>query len=141
MHKANTLLDAVVGVLTDLATTGQNVETTRGYPTQETPAITIRLASVDPIRTISNAFLDSYVDIETYFHVSGSESDLDAKVLEIDAEVYAAIMADATVGGTAIDADPQALTIDSSADGELPTAAGLRRWRFHLRHSLTDAEA
>ena len=141
MHKANTLLEAFVDLVTGLATTGQNVETTRGYPTSETPAITVRLSSVDPVAVISNAFLDSYVELETVYHVASAESDLDAKVLQIDAEVYAAIMADPTIGGAAIDTDAQALTIESSADTETPTAAGLRRWRCRLRHSFTSAEA
>ena len=138
MHKVNTLIDAFVTTVTGLTTTGQNVEQSRGFPTAQYPAITVRLASIDPQREISNAFLDSFVEIETIYHVAGDT--LDADLLQVDAEVYAAIMADRTFGGAVTDTDPRDLVIETSADKEIPTANGVRRWRCLLRHSITDAE-
>lgn len=140
-HKAKTLLNSLVTVLTGLATTGPNVEKTRGYPKSDTPAISVRMAIIDPDKEISNAFLDSHIDIEIIYHVSGSDTDLDDQILDIDAEVYAAIMADRTVAGTVGDAEPQILSFESNAEAEVPTAIGTRRWRFDLRHSITDTTA
>ena len=139
-HKVATLIEAVADTLTGLATTGTNVEKSRGYAISATPAISVRLASVSPANELTNAFLDNSVDIETVFHVSGAELDLDNQVLQIDAEVYAALMADRTQGGAVIDTDPELLSVDSTADQETPTAIGVRKWRFFLRHSITSAE-
>lgn len=142
-HKAITVLDNLVKVLTNLNTTGSRVERTRGYPKAETPAISVRLADLDPINEISNAFIDSAMVVETLYHVSESEDDrdLDQQILNIDAEVWAAIMADRTLSGSVIDTDPERLTPQPEADKEIPTAVGVRRWRFHIRHSNIDAEA
>lgn len=137
-HKAKTLLNAVAAAVTGLATTGANVEKTRGYPKASAPALTVRMGSIDPTQELSNAFIDNNVDIETLYHVSGSALDLDDQILDIDEEVYAAIMADRTMSGAAIDTDPLGLTFDSQAEAETPTATGIRRWRFKLRHSSTD---
>jgi hypothetical protein len=140
-HKAITVLDNLVGVLMNLDTTGTRVERTRGYPKAETPAISVRLADLDPINEISNAFIDSALVVETLYHVSGSDDDLDNQILAIDAEVWAAIMADRTLSGEAIDTDPERLTLQPESDKEIPTAIGVRRWRFHIRHSSISAEA
>ena len=141
MHQATNILSAIKTALTGLGTTGVNVYQTRAYPINPTPALSIRLSSIDPVRQISNAFLDSFVDVDVLIHVSGSSETLDAEILQIDAEVYAALMADRTLGGVAIELDPQTLTVESSAETEEPTALGLRRWRVHMRHSITSAEA
>lgn len=141
MHKAAQLIEAVAAAVRGLPTTGDNVQTMRFYPFAEFPAITVRLSDIEPIIEVSNAVLDSWVDIETIYHVAGSDFDLDSQVLQIDAEVYAAIMADRTFGGVATDTDPQSLTVDATAEGERPTASGVRRWRCRIRHSITDTEA
>lgn len=140
-HKAITVLNNLVDVLMNLDTTGTRVERTRGYPKAETPAISVRLADIDPINEISNSLIDSAMIVETLYHVSGSDDDLDNQILNIDAEVWAAIMADRTMGGSVIDTDPERLTPQSESDKEIPTAVGVRRWRFHIRHSNISAEA
>ena len=141
MHKANEVLDAFVSAVDSLSTTGSNVKRTRGYLFDETPGITVRAANVDPINQISNAFLDSAFEVETLYHVSGTDEDLDSQLLQIDAEVYFAVMADRTLGGSAITVDPGFLSIESNAEAERPTAFGIRKWRCHIRHSITDAES
>jgi len=138
-HKALTVINKVVLLLTGLETTGNRVEKTRGYPKAVTPAMSVRLATLDPVRELSNTVLDSFEDLETIYHVEGS--DLDDQILTIDAEVFAAIMGDRTLTGEALDTDPQALTVESNADKELPSAMAIRRWRFHIRHSSTSATA
>lgn len=140
-HKAITVLDNLVNVLLNLDTTGTHVERTRGYPKAETPAISVRLADLDPINELSNTFIDSALVVETLYHVSGSDDDLDQQILNIDAEVWAAIMADRTLSGSVIDTDPERLSPQTESDKEIPTAIGVRRWRFHIRHSSIDTEA
>ena len=140
-HKAITVLDNLVNVLTNLDTIGTRVERTRGYPKAETPAISVRLADLNPINEISNTLIDSAMIVETLYHVSGSDDDLDQQILDIDAEVWAAIMADRTLSGQVIQTDPEQLTVVPETDKEIPTAIGVRRWRFHIRHSSTSAEA
>lgn len=140
-HKAITVLDNLVDVLMNLDTTGTRVERTRGYPKAATPAISVRLADLDPINEISNAFIDSALGVETLYHVEGSDDDLDTQILNIDAEVWAAIMTDRTLSGQVIDTDPERLTVLFESDKEIPTAVGVRRWRFHIRHSNISAEA
>jgi hypothetical protein len=140
-HKAITVLKALETLLTNLNTTGTRVERTRGYPKAETPAISIRAADVDPINEISNTLIDSAFEVETLYHVAGSDDDLDERIFEIDAEVWAAIMVDRTLSGAVIQTEPQRLTFEIDSDKEIPTAVGVRRWRFHIRHSSINATA
>lgn len=138
-HKAETLIQAVEAAVTGLPTTGASVTRTRGYAVAATPAIDVRLASIDFLNELSPAFIDDYVYIDLVYSVSGSG--LDAQILQIDAEVFAAIMADRTLAGSALDADPQSLTPDQApAETEEPTAEAIRRFRFQIRHATTSAE-
>lgn len=142
MHKAKAILDEVVTAVTGLSTTGSNVEQTRGYPKHSVPAITVRVADITRANEISNAFLDSFVEIETIYHVAGSAEDLDDQLLQIDAEVYAAVMADRTLNGQAVDVDPDNYSPESGIpEAELPTASAVRRWRIFMRHSINDTES
>lgn len=139
-HKARNAVNAIETAITGLPTTGSRVEKTRGYPKAEVPAISIRISDLDPQSEISNAFLDSFLEVDTIYHVQGPLNDLDYQILQIDAEVYAAIMADRTLAGAAVDVDPLSLSVDSEAANEIPTATGIRRWRIHIRHNINDAE-
>lgn len=139
-HKARQVLQAIETAVTGLPTTGDRVEKTRGYPKADVPAISIRISDLDPQSEISNAFLDSFLEVDTIYHVRGANNDLDYQILEIDAEVYRAIMADRTLAGDAIDVDPLSLSVESEAANEIPTATGIRRWRVHIRHDVNDAE-
>lgn len=146
-HNEQEILDAIETAATGLATTGSNVYVTRVYalPKNVDQAITIRMGlSVPPEDGYQNqAFIDRLFIVYTRIHVRAAEADLDNQLLQIELELFAAMMADITLGLDFVydtyfsgRAEPE---IDDEA--EKPTLAVDLEWSVRHRHSLTDPGA
>ena len=145
MHRAESILSAVETTLTGLATTGTRVQRGRVYPVETAPALSIYMGSDDTsgdYGATNLGFVDRMLEVVVRSHIKVT-TDLDTDLNQIRAEVYAAMMADYTIGLAYIintwlvsDAQPSL-----SADGEQPTATQDMIYRVHYRHSYASAEA
>ena len=139
-HKAIQVLDAVVTLLTGLATTGANIKKSRAYAVQTTPAITVGLGA-ETVRQFLPAFIDRELNIEIDIHVKATETTLDNSIQQVRKEIFIALMADPKIGlDFVIEIEPVS-TAEAviNSDSEYPTALVSETWRVIYRHSITDA--
>ena len=143
MHRAETILQAIETTLTGLATTGTNVERSRTRSVRTLPAISIEMGADDYIVDRS-----SYPRRERDLNVSvisyvKNNTQADQQLNQIRAEVFAALMADRTLGQTFV------LDVESDGDQE-PTITGEgdqisatqeQNYIVKYRHSWTSTEA
>ncbi|MCP4477837.1 MAG: hypothetical protein GY818_07075 [Planctomycetaceae bacterium] len=141
-HKATQIVDAVKTAVTGLATTGDNVQISRAFPTGKLPAISITQGSDKVDRIISNSKVDRTLTLTLSIIVQGEADSLDDQATNIEAEIWRAIMADVTLGLThLIDIIPDGLTaFEVSQNNETPSLQAESSWRFVYRHSLADPE-
>ena len=96
-NRAKSILDAVVGKLTGLGTTGANVKASRAYAVSVTPALTIRMGS-EEIEEYNPARVRKAREIIIVIHVADKETSVDSTILQIEAEIWAALAADVKQG-------------------------------------------
>ena len=145
MHRAESILQSVETTLTGLTTTGTNIQRGRVYPIETTPALSVYMGSDDTsgdYGATNVGFVDRVLEVIIRSHIKLT-STLDTDLNKIRAEVYAAMMADYTLGLSYVintwlvsDAQPSL-----SADSEQPTATQDMTYRVHYRHSYASAEA
>lgn len=99
-HKAEQVLSAVTTLLTNLATTGSNVERGRFYPFKETvtAALTITQGQLDLVETKNNSFQDVTLEVIVTAHAKGADGTVESTINQIAKEVYVAMMVDYTLG-------------------------------------------
>lgn len=145
MHFAESILSAIETKLTGLATTGANIVRGRVYPVETTPALSVYMGadSVNGEFGATNlGFIDRTLEVIIRSHVKVT-STLDTDLNKIRAEVYAAMVADHTLGlqyvlNAWLEVDNQP---SISADSEQPTASQDMVYKVHYRHSYASAEA
>ncbi|WP_444922688.1 hypothetical protein ACJJH9_00255 (plasmid) [Microbulbifer sp. DLAB2-AF] len=141
-HVSQQLLDAVTAAITGLATTGTNVEQTRVYAREPVPALSVRLGERRQVSTHSNSVSNAEQDIHIDLYVAGRAEDLDNKMLQIDSEIHAALMADFSLGlSFVLDCDAQGLSEPDTANAGRAKAVATSTWRYRIRHSTTSLES
>ena len=140
-HVAKQLMDAVTTAVTGLPTTGARVQQSRTYAHQAGPALNIRLGGRTTQGIRSNAWLDAEQDIFIDIAVAGAADSIDDQLLQIEAEIHRALMADYSLGlAFVLDLNPQGLSEPDLEQGEKPKAVATSSWRYVIRHPLTDPE-
>lgn len=147
-HCSIQVRDKFKDLVTDLDTTGENLFLGRDYELGEglENALSLYLDDLNPVNPsgyTNIAFSDKFQEIIIRIHVKASEPDLDGLFLQIHSEIYAAIMADRTLGLAFVRDTIEfgfARPVYSSASGR-PTVTVDTRWRVEYRHSLTDITA
>lgn len=142
MHTAKQIFDAITAAVTGLATTGNRVEQTRGYPVGRLPALTVQVISSNPERTLAEAYIDERLDVEVLAHVAGSADTLDDQLFQIHAEIYSAVMANRSLGlPFVIDTEPGAFRVENQDGAETPTAMATVSFSVSYRHPRATVEA
>lgn len=139
-HKAETILDAVVTAVTGLATTGANVERGRAFAVSAVPSLSVFMGEDQVDHELSIGQYDRILEVIVEAHVA-TIGDVEQDLNQIRAEVLAALRADHTLGGAAIEIRPEA---DSRPEiqGETDTPHALQQLLYLVkyRHSTTSAE-
>jgi len=142
-HRAKDIIDAIKTVLTGLNTTGQDVKVSRAFPSGTFPNLTIYPGQNTIRQNLSNAIMIRELVVRVAIQVNGNPDLLDDQILQIEAEIWRAIMADTTLGLNFIDdIDPLGLGEPDLSNGdEVPTAVVESSWRVVYRHSVSDPES
>lgn len=143
MHRAETIMQAVETTLTGLATTGTNIERTRIRTSRTQPAISIEMGSDDQMFDRSaypKVDRDLQVTIISYVK---NNAQAEQQLNQIRAEVFAAMVADRTLGQTFV------IDVENTGDSQ-PTFSGEAdkivavqelNYTIKYRHSWTSAES
>jgi len=141
VHRAESIMVAVLAKIANLTTTGTNVERSRVYPNNALPALTLEQGE-DAVELQSMAFVDRQLDVRVIAHVK-KNTDFDTQLNQIREEVYIALKADYTQGLDFIldtvavgDGEPE-------FSGEADKVIGRQVMNFLIkyRHSLTNPGA
>lgn len=147
-HRAETILQTLVSILTGLTTTGTNVARGRIYAIEddEHPALSVYMGPDDPIGEYGPTnvtYIDSDLSVRITAHVKTNSQQVDTLLNQIRSEVHQALMADVTLGLSYV-----YMTIplgadepDLGGDGEQPTATMDMNWIIRYRSSITNPEA
>lgn len=131
-HVRKQVRDAVVTLLTGLATTGANVYTGRVYPLDssqsELPALFVNTPGeeAEPSPEVDRSFQSRTIAIEVEAKVKGGAyvDTLD----QIAVEVETALGASITVGGKVVDLDYVGMEFDSSGETDKPVGSLVMRY-------------
>ena len=141
-HRAESILEAVKTTLTGLTTTGLNVQRGRYYDLTTLPALVIEKGSDNTATERNTAFQDRNLDISITSAIEQAGS-VEGTLNQIAAEIYAAMMADITLGLDYV-IDVQ-FTGDSTPSievgGDLPIGFMETSFMVSYRHSYTSTEA
>lgn len=139
-HKAEQILDALATVLAGLTTTGANVARARAWPVDTLPALSIEMG---PDRLLDDQLVSAINRVLQVALIAQvrQTANLETTLNVIKTEIYAAIMADITLGGLAIEVE---LVVDEQpeieAEQDQPTARLTMQWQVFYRHSATSTE-
>ncbi|MFS1525320.1 hypothetical protein ACL7TT_14615 [Microbulbifer sp. 2304DJ12-6] len=140
-HVAKQLLDAVTAAVTGLPATGERVQQSRTYVHQSGPALNVRLGERRILGIRGNAFVDVEQDIFIDIAVAGPAETIDDQLLQIEAEVHRALMANPALElACFLDVNPGGLSGPELELAEKPKAVATSHWRYQLRHTLADPE-
>ncbi|MGI9202670.1 MAG: hypothetical protein ACR2Q3_01600 [Woeseiaceae bacterium] len=139
-HKAETILDAVVTAVTGLASTGSNVERGRAYAVSAVPSLSVFMGEDQIENELSIGYYDRVLEVFVEAHVA-TTGDTEQDLNQIRAEVFAALRADHTLGGAAIEIKPDTES-RPEIQGETDTPHALQQLLYLVkyRHSTTSAE-
>ncbi|WP_445362053.1 hypothetical protein ACJJIQ_00030 (plasmid) [Microbulbifer sp. ANSA003] len=141
-HVSQQLLDAVTAAVTGLTTTGNQVEQTRIYAHDKLPALSVRLGERRVDSMLGNSFVNAEQDIHIDIYVAGKPEEIDEKMLKIDGEIHAALMADYALGlGFVLDCDAQGLSEPDTEHAGKARAVATSSWKYLIRHSTTSLES
>lgn len=142
-HKAEDILDAVMTAVTGLATTGARVTRGRAYAVSEPDSLSVYQGADIADETLTYTHYDRALEVVIESHVAAfSTSDIEQRLNQIRAEVFAGLRADYTLGGTCIDIRPaEDGRPDISGDQDKPIASQTMLYLVKYRHSVTSAEA
>ncbi len=140
MHKAETILNALAAVLTGLTTTGASVQRARAWPVSALPALTISKGDDRVTEDINFGFIRREMLVNITAQVKAT-SNLETLLNTIAVEVYAAVMADITLSGSATNIDlVEEVEPSIEAEQDEPTGSMIMQYLIHYRHSATSAE-
>jgi hypothetical protein len=140
--RAESILDAVVTLVTGLTTTGSRVTRGRTYAVPAEPALAVDMGGEVPAGDPNMAYQDEYLDITVTAYAKGAQGTTDTTLNQIAAEVYAAVMASRQLGLAYVHdtrwmgrSEPQREPSDQVA------SAQELRFRVHYRHSYASMES
>lgn len=143
MHRAETIMDQVVASVTGLATTGTRVVRARVRTVETAPALSVEMGG-DDVAPDRSAWprIERELNVQIIIHVKNN-TEPDSDLNQIRAEVYAAMMADRTLGQTFVmDVDPIGDNEpEITGEGEKVTARQQMNFVVKYRHSWDNAEA
>jgi len=140
-NRVQGILDAFVTNLTGLTTTTTNVKATRSYNVASTPALTVMLGREQLIEW-NPAKVRKSREISILIHVAESEELVDDKILQIEAEIWAALTADTSQGlGYVYDTVFVESTQIETEQGGKVSGQVQQSWEVHYTHSPTSMEA
>ena len=140
-NRAKTILDAVVAKLTGLATTGANVKASRAYNVPATPALTVFMGEEQEVSQ-SEAKVRKAREIKILIHVAEKEDLVDDKILQIEAEIWAALTADYTQGLSFVyETSFQSTSPFELEQGGKVSGQAEQTWIIYYSHSPTSMEA
>lgn len=142
-HRAETIMQAVTTTLTGLTTTGTRIQRGRVRTVETAPALSIMMGS-DGINPDRSAYPHVARDltINVIIHVMNNTAP-ETELNTIRAEVFAALMADRTLGQTFV-SDIDAIGDDDpelDGEGEKITARQQMNFIVKYRHNWSSAEA
>ena len=142
MHHAETIMQAVLANLQNLATTGSNVARGRSYSVDVTPAIRLHQGADEVIDGgQSVAFIARELNVKIIAYVK-TGAQFDSELNAIREEVYAAMMADRTQGqGFVFDTLPAGDDEPEESAGDQTIGQQQINFIIHYRHSVTDPGA
>jgi len=138
-HARYQIRAAVVSALTGLPTTGNNVFPAHKWPLFNTsvPALIV-FTTTEDVQRVTHQPIEHLrslqVEVIAKVKSATAEDDLDT----ICAEVEAALAADVTLGGKALDCRPLGTEIDLSIESEMKT--GSATMRFEVQYSVREAD-
>ena len=144
MHRAETIMAAVLTKVTNLTTTSTRVSRGRAYPVDGAamPALTLE-QGVDEVDLQNIAFIDRELNFLIIAHVK-TNGTTETILNLIREEVHIALMADRTQGLTNIVLDTMPLgdeAPDISGDSNQSVARLRMNWRIKYRHAVTNPGA
>lgn len=140
--RAESVLVAFTTAVTGLTQTGARVVRGRVYPVDVVPALTVNMGGEQPVNQPNTTYQDEYLDVEVMAYVKDNAS-VDGALNKIRAEVYAAILADYTLGLEYV-LDTQWMGRDApnrSGEMENKSARQTMNFRVHYRHSYLSSES
>lgn len=141
MHRAESILAAVTAALTGLASTGGNV--LRGYGVQlpGLPGLVVRMGADENIAGYGTTVVARRLEVQIEARVKQA-ADSDTLLNQVRAEVYAALMADPTLGlGFVIDTMHQLDGEPDEKDLAAPIVRQVLTYSVDYRHSYQSAES
>ena len=144
MHRAESIMAAVLANITGLVTTSTRVARTRAYPVDGAalPALTLEQGS-DVVELQNIRFIDRNLDFAVVLHAKGTGT-IETTINTMREEVHTALMTTRTQGLTDYVIDTIALGDDApelSGESNQPIMRLRMNWRIKYRHSITDPGA
>lgn len=141
-HRAESILAAVKTAVTNLTTTGTRVVRGRVFAVGTLPALSVDMGSELPVDESNMAFQDELLEVAITSYVKGTQGTTDTEHNTIAAEVYAALMADRTLGLGYVHTTRWLGRLAPRRDNaEQAVSQQEMRIEVHYRHSHTSAEA
>lgn len=146
--RSQAIFNAIVAAVTGLTTTEDRVYPNRVYaiPNDEITALTV-LTGPDELLNDNysvEGFIDREFTVTVRIHVKATETDLENQVLQIEREIWVALMAEPRTLGLSYvhQIFPSGRdNPDLDDQGEKPTLTADTVWRVHYRHSVIDPGA
>lgn len=140
-HRAESIIGAMTTAVTGLVTTGNNVVRGQVYPLSTFPGLAVDMGPEIPVGDANVAYQDQHVDINIVAYVQDNDG-VDTVLNQIRSELYAAIMANRTLGLLYV-IDIECLgraTPERTDQLEKKSAKQESTYRVYYRHSYADAE-
>ncbi len=145
MHRAESILSAVVTNVTGLTTTGANVFRGRVYALPDTslPALAVYQGEDKVLGQYSQALYDCELTVLIEALVKTSATQVDTLLNQIREQVTVALQANYTQGLSYVlnTVEGDAAAPELSGEGDKPAAALRMEWRFLYRRSRTNPGA
>lgn len=140
-HRAESILAAVTTTVTDLTTTGSNVVRGLVYPRDVDYALSVDMGPEIPIKEPNASYQDCYLEVQITAYVKDTGG-VDTALNKIEAEVYAAMMADYTQGLDYVQ-NTQWMGRESPNREAMEKKSAIQTtvYRIYYRHSYTSAES
>lgn len=147
--RSQAIYNAIITAVTGLTTTGNYVYPNRQYaiPKDVAEALSVRIGSDVPAAGddayTNNVYMDRLLTVYVRIHVKAGETSIDDQLLQIEREIWQALMADTTLGLAYVHQITPGGREEPDVD-ELAEKPGVQCdtvWRVHYRHSLTDPGA
>lgn len=142
-HRAESIMQAIVGKVTGLVTTGANVTRGRVHAADTLPALSVYQGDDSIIAEYAQTLLDCELTFYIEALVKSSTTQIDTLLNQIREEVTVALQTDYTQGLAYVlnTVEGNAAAPELSGEGEQPSAMLRMEWRIQYRRSRTNPGA